>query len=244
MMKALIKAALLMTALAAIFAFSLPAVSTTPADIEVVNGDAVRWETVTASPGLDTTLGTVAVRTVVEFVDTYIQRVMSGPGPDLQARLQEVAVRPLIGAAQAANYYALAAPASGLIAALANVAQRIELHLAERSRDHALVFPGVLLQDKVPPEIGRPSTSGARVRWTTNEFTTSVVRYGPNKENLGKTTVDGELRRDHTVALDGMGPGITLFCQSTNTDQSGNATTSAIYQVSGTQYVFMPSLSR
>ena len=53
----------------------------------------------------------------------------------------------------------LAAPAAGLIAALANVAQRIELHLAERSRDRALVFPGVLLQDKAPPQIGRPSIS-------------------------------------------------------------------------------------
>jgi hypothetical protein len=244
MMKTLIKAALLMTALAAILAFFSPAVSTTPADIEVTNGDAVRWETVTESNVLSTTLGTVAVRTVVEFVDTYSQRAMSGPGLGLQARLQEVVARPFIGAAQAANSYALAAPASGLSAALANAAQRIEIHLAERSRDHTLVFPGALLQDKVPPEIGRPSTSGARLKWTTNEFTTSVVRYGPSEEDLSKTTVDGELRRDHTMALDGMGPGITLFCQITNTDQSGNAATSAIYQVSGTQYVFMPSLSR
>jgi hypothetical protein len=243
-MKALIKAALLMAALAAIFAFSLPAVSTTPATIDVVDNDAIRWETVSASTGLNTTLGAVAVRTVVEFVDTFVQRAMSAPGPDLQARLQAVAARPLIGAAQDANFYTLAVPASGLSIVLANVAQRIEMHLADRSRDHALVFPGVLLQDKVPPEIGRPSTSGARVRWTTSEFSTTVVRYGPSKESLGKTTVDGELRRDHTVALDGMGPGITLFCQITNTDQSGNAATSAIYQVSGTQYVFMPSLSR
>ena len=45
-----------------------------------------------------------------------------------------------------------------------------------------------------------------------------------SEEDLGKTTVDGELRREHTVVLDGMGPGITLFCQITSTDQSGNAT--------------------
>jgi hypothetical protein len=244
MMKAIIKAALLMTALAAIFAFSLPAVSTTPSGIEVTDSDVTREVTCAASTGLDATFGGVAVRTVVEFVDTYVQHAMSGPGPDFQARLQAVAVRPLIGAAQASRLYALAAPASGLSAALVNVAQRIELHLAEHSRDHALVFPGVLLQDKVPPEIGRPSTMGARLKWTTNEFTTSAIHYGATEEDLSKTTVDNELRKEHILALDGMGPGITIYCQITNTDQSGNATTSNIYQVSGTQYLYLPSMMR
>ncbi len=243
-MKALIKAALLMTALAAIFAFSLPAASTTPADIEVTNGDSVRQEAVAASPGLDTTLGAVAVRTVVQFVDTYVQVVMSSPGPDFQARLQQVTTRPLIGAAQSSVLYALAAPAAGWSAALANVAQHIELRLAERSRDWRLVFPGTLLQDNVPPQIGRPGAVGAHVNWTTNEFTTSVVRYGAVEGDLGKMAIDGELRRAHSVVLEGMGPGVTLFCQISSTDQSGNATVSPIFQASGTHYVYMPSLKR
>ena len=53
--------------------------------------------------------------------------------------------------------------------------------------------------------------------------------------NCAKTTA---------MVLDGMGPGITLFCQITSTDQSGNETVSPIFQASGTHYVFMPSLKR
>lgn len=243
-MNAFIKAALLVTALAAIFAFSPSAVSTTPGGIEVTSGDSVRQELVAASTGLDATLGAVAVRTVVQFVDTYVQHGMSAPGPDLQARLQQVAARPQIGAAQGAALFTLRAPAEALTAALANVAQRIELRLVERSRDRALVFPGDLLQDKTPPQIGRPASSGARVRWTTDEFTTSVVRYGPTEEELGKTAIDGELRKEHAVVLDGMGPGITIYCQITSTDQSGNVAASPIFQASGMHNVYMPSLRR
>ena len=244
-MSAYVKAALLVAALAAIFAFSSPAVSTTPpADIEVTDGDSVRQETVAASTGLGTTLGAVAVRTVVAFVDTYVQIALAGPGPDFQACLQEVTVRPLIGSAQGSGFYVLTAPASALSAALANVAQRIELHLAERSRDRSLVFPGALLQDSVPPQIAHPGSVGAHVNWTTDEFTTSIVRYGQTAEDLGKMAIDTELRKVHSVALDGMGPSTTLYCQIASTDQSGNVTVSRIFQASGRHYVYMPSLRR
>ena len=76
------------------------------------------------------------------------------------------------------------------------------------------------------------------------KFLRIVVRYGPAKDDLGKTSIDGELRKYHTVILDGMGPGTTLYCQITSTDQSGNAAVSPIFQASGTHYVYMPSLER
>ncbi len=82
------------------------------------------------------------------------------------------------------------------------------------------------------------------LKWTTDEFTTSVVRYGPSEEDLGKTARDGELRKEHAVVLEGMGPGVVLYCQITSTDQSGNAAVSPIFQASGTHYVYMPSLRR
>lgn len=241
-MKAFITAALLMAALAAIFAFSLPAVSTPLGEIEVTDVDSVRQETVVPNDVLSTTLAAAAVRTVVEFVDTYDQFLVSGPGADFEERLKQVAMRPIIGSAQGSALYALAAPASGLAAALADVGLRIELRLAERSVDRLLVFPGALLQDHEPPVIGRPNSSGAHVNWTTNEFTTSVIQYGPAKYDLGKSVVDTSLRKDHSAALDGMGPDFTIYCQITSTDQSGNVTVSEIYQVSGARNLFLPSL--
>ena len=163
-MRPFIKAALLVAALVAIFAFSSPAVSTTPAIIEIGNADNEREVTLAGSTALDTTFGAMAVRMVIEFVDTYVQAAMIAPGPDLLARLQEVGVRPLIGAGEAAAFHLLGAPPGALSAALADVTRRIELHLAERSFDRAMVFPGALIQDKAPPQIGLPSSAGARGR--------------------------------------------------------------------------------
>lgn len=243
-MRAFIKAALLVAAFVAIIAFSSPAVSTTPAVIEIGDADNEREAELAPSTALDTTFGAMAVRVVFEFVDTYVQTAMSAPGPDLQARLQQVELRPLIGAGQASAFHVLEAPAGALSDALASIALRIELHLAERSYDRAMVFPGTMLQDTVPPQISLPTSAGARVRWTTNEFTTSVIRYGATQEDLAKAGIDGELRKDHSMTLDGMGPGIMLYCQITSTDQSGNVAVSPIFQASGTHYMYLPSLKR
>jgi hypothetical protein len=102
----------------------------------------------------------------------------------------------------------------------------------------------VLLADTAPPQVSIPVGKGAQIEWATDEFTTTVVRYGPNRHNLEQSLRDNVFKRAHKVQLNGMGPAIAIYCQIISTDQSGNSRTSPVYQVSGTRYVFMPAVQR
>jgi hypothetical protein len=243
-MDARIKAALLITALVAIFAFSYPAVSITPDGVAITNGDSVRQEMATASVDLGFKLSGMTGRVVIEFANSMRDLVMSGPAPDLEGRLEQVGPRPLMESAETTRLHAIMAPAGAWAAQLGAVTQRIQLRFAERNVDRVLQYPGDLLQDHEPPQIGRPTSSGAHVEWTTNEFTTSVVRYGPSNDDLSQLVIDTTLQKRHVVMLAGMGPNTILYCQITSTDQSGNVATSDVYQVSGPHYLYMPSLKR
>jgi hypothetical protein len=242
-MNAFTKAALLVIALAALFAFPYPAVSIT-SDLVVTNGDSVRQELVGANAGLGTVLGGIVARIVVEYANSARAHVMAAPAPVLLAQLLEVGPRARVGSAESTRQSGLAPPASVLEAQLDAVGQHIILRFAERSTDLEMQYPVALLQDRQPPAIGRPTSSGAHVQWTTNEFTASHVRFGASEGDLNQSVVDLMLQKVHTVTLAGMGPGVTIYCQITSTDQSGNATTSPVYQVAGTRYLYLPAVER
>jgi hypothetical protein len=256
-MNATFKVALLVAAVAAIFAFALPAASQTVTDqsdsgqaattltgIEVTNADSLRDDALAADGSLDSVLGGVALHIVVEYANTLRSLLLMAPDGALALHLGEVAPRPLLGSAESTRQHALFTPPAGLAAQVGALLRRIELGYAESSADWALAYPAVLLADIVPPQVSIPVGKGAQVEWITDEFTTTEVRYGVNRNNLEQSLRDTVFKRTHKVQLNGMGPAITIYCQIKSTDQSGNTRITPVYQVSGTRYVYMPAIQR
>jgi hypothetical protein len=242
-MKSLYKAALLVAGVAAMIAFTRPAASMTPVDIELNNTDSTRSLTLTSNGELDGFLAAVAERVTVGFVNTLRQLATGAPPPDLQARLDQIAPRPVLSSVESTFFPLLSAPPGALTSYLANVGQRIKLLSVESNRIMDVAYPRVLLRDRRPPAISVPVSGGANITWATDEFTSSVVRYGPEPEDLSMAVMDTSFQKAHKATLMGMGPTTTLYAQITGTDQSGNVTTSAIYQVSGKHYVYMPNVA-
>jgi hypothetical protein len=238
------KAALLLAALAAIFAFTYPAASETAVDIVVDTADTVRQETIAPDNHFDLWIGGAVVRVVTEYANSMRESSLLAPPPLLQAKIGQVETRPLVQYAEGMRQYTLAALPPVLGAQLGAIYQRIVMELAEGNRELVLQYPAEAIQDRQPPVISRPTTSGANLVWTTNEFVTSVVRYGATGYELGQAEFDQLYRKEHKTMLLGMGPGVTLYCQITSTDQSGNTSTSPVFQVSGTRYLYLPNLQR
>lgn len=71
------------------------------------------------------------------------------------------------------------------------------------------------------------TSSGASVSWTTDEFSTSQVEFGPTTDYGNATLVDTNLVRSHTVALTGLQPATLYHARVKSVDLAGNARTSA-----------------
>lgn len=251
-MKVLRKAAILAAAAAAIFAVTLPAASQTAADpsaatvptIEINNADSLRDHALAGSTGLDGAVSGVAVRLVVEYANTLRYFLTAAPDVSLVSRLQQISPRPLLGSAETTRQHNLWTPPAALRSQVEALLRRIEVGFAEAGADWSLAFPAVLLGDTVPPQVSIPQGKGAQVEWATDEFTSTVVRYGSDRHSLGQVLNDPVYKRAHKVQLSGMGPTTMVFCQITATDQSGNSWTTPVYQVSGTRYLYMPAVQR
>jgi hypothetical protein len=241
-MNALHKAALLVAAIAAMIAFTRPAASQVPVDIELNNADTTRQVTMASNGELDGFLAMVINRVAVEFANTLRHLTVGAPPAELQSRLEQIAPRPVLSSVESTKLPLLSAPPGALMGYLGDIGQRIKLLSVESNRNLDVAYPTRLMKDRQPPAITEPLSGGANITWTTDEFTSSVVRYGPARGDLSMAVIDKSFQKAHKATLQGMGPTTTLFAQIISTDQSGNVTTSAIYQVSGRRMVYLPNV--
>jgi len=91
-----------------------------------------------------------------------------------------------------------------------------------------------LADDETPPVISglsaTPADVSARIRWTTDEPTRSLVEYGlTTGYELGSAS-DPRLTTSHVQVLAGLAPETTYHCRVTATDAAGNSTQSADLQ--------------
>ena len=70
------------------------------------------------------------------------------------------------------------------------------------------------------------AATSATIRWTSDEPSSSLVRYGPTTAYPGSASVAG-LTTDHAVTLSGLAPSRLYHFRVVSTDQAGNTATSA-----------------
>lgn len=100
--------------------------------------------------------------------------------------------------------------------------------LHESSWDHRdLAYPQVLLNDATAPVISdiaaEPFAAGeARINWTTNEFTTGLVRLGVTEGDYDLDQSDDLYQMNHSLVFQGLTEGTKYFFVVSSVDRNGN----------------------
>lgn len=167
---------------------------------------------------------------------------------ELNALIASVAPRFVVEFANALRDYDMTPAPDGLQTLLEQVGPRMVIEFANANRFYALDYPVDLIGDTTAPQVsGVSATSSGNnvtVRWTTNEYTTSVLQYGTQPGVYTGSVVDNWYRRSHAITLSGLTPGATYYYRLQNTDRSGNSAQSGEYSFTVTQSVYLPVVVR
>jgi hypothetical protein len=91
-----------------------------------------------------------------------------------------------------------------------------------------LAFPKAFFNDSAPPAItdivvDNILSSEARINWTTDEFATSLVKYGGHPDGYETSKRETVLTKNHTISLDRLTPETRYYFAVNSTDRSGNS---------------------
>jgi hypothetical protein len=91
-----------------------------------------------------------------------------------------------------------------------------------------LAYPKDLFNDSTPPAItdivvDNILSSEARINWTTDEFATSLVKYGGFPDEYETNKRDTLFTKNHSISLDELMPETRYYFAVNNTDRSGNS---------------------
>ncbi len=92
----------------------------------------------------------------------------------------------------------------------------------------------IIIKDTTSPQItsfvAAPTSSTAKLAWTTNEPSTTQVAYGVTSSYGSLTTLDPGLSTSHSVDLNGLANNTTFHAQALGTDRAGNSVASSDLQ--------------
>jgi len=156
---------------------------------------------------------------------------------DLTGRLAGVAPRLVLNGANHIRYIPVTATLPPqLQTLLGQVGPRVVVLAANQTRQTPLVYPRALFNDTTPPQIRNivvvvppDNPTSAVDTWTTDEFATSVVRYGTRSGVYPWVVSDPLYYRQHRVVLTGLTQGTVYYYRVESTDRSGNTAASAEY---------------
>ncbi len=91
-----------------------------------------------------------------------------------------------------------------------------------------LAYPKALFNDSAPPAItdivvDNILSSEARINWTTDEFATSLVKYGGFPDEYETSERYNLFTMNHSISLDGLLPETRYYFAVNSTDRSGNS---------------------
>jgi len=216
--------------------------------IIVNNADTIRQEGVSLNSNLRTVTGNVGPRVVLQSANTKREERVAAPPGALQTLLGQVPPRIVLQSANTMRQERIAAPPAGLQTLFGQVLPLIVLQYANTSRQVTLVYPKALIGDTVPPQIRDVRTQsvagGVKITWTTDEFTTSEVRYGTAPGVYTQTASDPLYEKAHSLTLPGLMAGRTYYFVVRGADRSGNQAQSGEYQVRVQTKMYLPLIRR
>ena len=102
------------------------------------------------------------------------------------------------------------------------------IHLEEAKAHEDLIFPKGLINDITPPIITNvtitdTTSNSATIKWNTDEFADSLVKYGKVSVSYTENKGDPLFVTNHTILLTGLQSGTTYYFVVNSADQSENS---------------------
>jgi hypothetical protein len=222
------------TALILALIFCIPIVAASASQIVIEDADTIWNVTSEYSPTLINTTDNVTPRVTIEYANTIYHNVLA-----ILTGLTNVTN--IVTARITAEYAntAYCADLNKVPAALANLSQTVvpsRLIFVSANTNHCeeLIYPKEFMADTIPPVITDISVinlvnNSAKVRWITDEFADSVLKYGVNSTVYTELSIDVLFVKDHEITLTGLSPDTTYYFVVNSTDQSGNSAESSGY---------------
>lgn len=225
--------------------------SSAQTDVVIGNADA-SWTSGLGRPNdLIGLLDQVVTRVVIGAADADRNEALVNAPTSLRGLLDQVPVRVYFGSANGSRIFSLAQMPSALQSVVAGTAARTVVNMANGTRVQSLAYPRELIGDNTPPAMQAPSLESAPngaidLVWATDEFTTVVVRYGTAAGVYTKEVSDPFYAKAHRLRFTDLQAGVTYYFQFTNTDRSGNVTTSGEYALSlqAVYPLYLPAIRR
>lgn len=230
--------------------FSYLSLAAFPGDSIIIEyADNFETNALSGSATLFGLLSNVASRIASQYADRLRHIDLTGPPATLSTHLSAVAARVGLQYADRARHLPLTDISPALNTRLNETADRITFQYPDRNRRIVLNYPNALIGDTTPPTIvGTPgasmSANSAIITWTTNEFTTYVLRYGTSSGSYPNQVSSSLFSKEHRATLTGLNPSETYYYQIVSTDLSGNQATSQEYVLEGQCYIFLPMVRR
>jgi len=112
--------------------------------------------------------------------------------------------------------------------------KEIFIHLEDAKYSEELLFPKELINDTTPPIISNITVTNitensATIKWDTDEFADSLVKYGTSSGAYTKQEYDELFVKKHAVSLYNLSPGTKYYFVVKSVDLSGNSAESSEY---------------
>ena len=112
--------------------------------------------------------------------------------------------------------------------------KRLIIEYANSNYYKTLIFPKELINDTTPPIISNITVTNitensATIKWDTDEFADSLVKYGTSSGAYTKQEYDELFVKKHAVSLYNLSPGTKYYFVVKSVDLSGNSAESSEY---------------
>lgn len=188
--------------------------------------------TITISTGAPLVNPNIQARVVVQYGNSLHYLPVGNLPASLQALLSSVAQRASVQYANSIRSISTIVIPNTLQGLLSTVQSRISFQYANSNRPFPLIYPP-FIPDAVPPVISSITHTGssdnATIRWSTDEFSRYILRYGTQSGSYTETIEEQLYAKQHTATLIGLINGNTYYLQVTTIDRKGNQSVSSEY---------------
>ncbi|RMF32543.1 MAG: hypothetical protein D6759_08215 [Chloroflexi bacterium] len=220
-----------------------------PRVIEQYANSLLAMDLTTAPSAFQTLLGQVPDRVIFQYANSGYPYVLTSVPAAFQTLLNRVPDRVVFGYANSNRLYETKAAPPSLRALLQQVPHRVVFSFADSNLGYALSYPLALIGDTTPPRARgiAPKTiavDSVVIAWTTDEFTTSTVRYGTQPGVYSHEVRSSLYTKQHEVVLTGLTLGTRYYYKISCSDRSGNTYTSPEYSFVVEFHTYLPVVVR
>ena len=201
----------------------------------VENADAVWNPSLEATPAnLTNTVSKALPRPLIEYSNTVFNYELKKCSEELADNVSKALPRPLVEYPNTALGFELKECPEELSDNTSKALPRPLVEYPNTVLSKSLIFPKELINDITPPIITNVTVTNitensATIKWNTDEFADSLVKYGTSSGAYTKQEYDELFVKKHAVSLYNLSPGTKYYFVVKSVDLSGNSAESSEY---------------